>query len=628
MAIRARADNLSLDYPEHTGSPASLVDFAEVWAHREVLRQACVRLTGDVARAEDLVQDTFVSALKSGDRLDRRSSIGPWLATVARRRSIDEIRGRQRVAVVATPPEPEPYGSDDPADHVVGQELVQQLRAAVDTLTDRERQLLLRQATYGMSLAELAAEEDTSIASVRSVLARARHKLRITLERNGALGVLPLPRALVSLRDKFNRWAVQFEASLPTLTGATVHVGNAVVAVVVAVATMFGSGPPLGGEAVAMIGHSHDGLAAGVVPGGPSSVRAGAGPSAAGPAQPTPNYQAPPSPVALRSPDTGVPLPTLPKDSNTAVEDAQMQWLSASEDGQYVFAAGLNNGGNRTVFRSADGGATWTRLQADGYRGGRVLVPPTYPHKPTLFVLDELALYRSDDHGTRFVPVAPARGGAIFSPAYAAGDERLLLGGSPVVEYWVSTGMTNPIPGTLGRPPTRTVLAADSFLTDGALLLGATVTTLTATQVGAVYRCTPTACGAPLFLPGTVRYPQLKRLADGTIAAWDGMGMYLSTDEGASFQAINSPVPYGYETIVGLAPGELLLGVSVHTTATGLFHSTDAGASWAGIGFGTPLQRGAFDLVRLSEDKIIAAPIAKTGIRCSLDGGATWAPSC
>lgn len=631
MAIRARADNLSLDYPEQ-GAVAPIVDFADVWAHREVLRQACVRLTGDVARAEDLVHDTFVSALKSGDRLDRRTSIGPWLATVARRRSIDEIRGRQRVALVATTPEPALPYADDPADHVLNQELVAQLRAAVETLTDRERQLLLRQATYGMSLAELAAEEQTSVASVRSVLARARQKLRVTLERNGALGVLPLPRVLVSLRDKFNRWAVQLESALPTLAGASAHVSNVVVAVVAAIATMLGAGPPLGGESVVMVGASE--MAAPT--GGPATATArSSGPASQAVAfdsdDDDPGEARPPSSSGLALPGAGgpVPLPPLPQDSQKDVDDAVIEYVSSSEDGQYVFAAGLNNSGNRTIFRSSDAGATWTRLAADGYRDGRVLVPPTYPHKPTLFAVDQYALWRSDDDGAHFLPVAPARGGAAFSPTYAAGDERLFLSGSTVLEYWVATGLTNPLPATASLTSGRTVLPADSFSVDGALLLGGSIKQAsTVPQTGVVSRCTPGGCSAPLVLPGMYGAPELRRLSDGTIAAWDSYKMYLSTDDGASFTSIGSPVPYGFEAITDGAPGELLLAVTVHTTATGLFRSTDGGASWTGIGSGTPMQRGVNELFRLAGGAVIAAAQFDTGINCSHDGGGSWAPNC
>ena len=628
MAIRARADNLSLDYPEDERAAAPLVQFADVWAHREVLRQSCVRLTGDAARAEDLVHDTFVSALKSADRLDSRTSIGPWLATVARRRSIDEIRGRQRLALVATTPEPEPSYSDDPADHVLNQELVAQLWAAVDTLTDRERQLLLRQATYGMSLAELAAEEQTSIASVRSVLARARQKLRMTLERNGALGVLPLPRVLVSLRERYNRWAVQLESAMPALAGAGAHMTNVVVAIVAVIATMFGGGPPVGGDNVVMIGHGDETTEASAgtpSAGGPSGRQVSAGEA---PGQESPKAPAPAAPTTNASALGAVTLPPLPQDSNRTTSDAVFEELNASDDGRYVFATGLNHSGDPTIFRSSDFGQTWTRLQATGYQGGRVLVPPTYPTPPTLFVVAYGALWRSDDDGAYFWPVAPAAGSAAFSSAYAAGDERIVIAGSPVLEYNVESGVTSPITGTVGLPQMRTVLLGDSFAADGALLLGGTSRTAPTTQAGAVYRCTPTACISPTILTGMSGSPSLRRLADGTIVAWNDYTIFLSDDDGASFRRITTPIPYGYSTVSDGAPGELLLAATARPDGSNFFRSADDGASWTSTASTTPLRKGAFDVIRLANGSILAAPAFASGLLCSTDSGASWAPHC
>lgn len=628
MAIRARADNLSLDYPEHSGAVAPLVDFDEVWAHREVLRQACARLTGDVARAEDLVQDTFVSALKSSGRLERRTSMGPWLATVARRRSIDEIRGRGRVDVVATPPEPHGTYGNDPAEHVLNQELVTQLRVAVDALTDRERQLLLRQATYGMSLAELAAEEHTSVASVRSVLARARHKLRVALERNGALGVLPLPRLLPSLRERFNRWAVQLDSALPTLAGASAHVGNVVVAMVAAIVTMFGAAAaPVGGDSVAMIGYSDEAAASeGTHPGGGRPGRHV--PAGAAPAEESPAEASSPTTATTAPALSPVTLPTLPQDSNRSTSDAVFEELNASDDGRYVFATGLNHSADPTIFRSADFGQTWTRLQAAGYQGGRVLVPPTYPAQTRLFVVAYGALWRSDDDGAYFWPVAPAAGSAVFSSGYAAGDERIFIAGSPVLEYDVQSGVTSPITGTAGLPQMRTVLLGDSFATDGALLLGGTTRTSPTKQAGAVYRCTPIACSSPTILTGMSSSPFLRRLADGTIVAWDEYTVFLSDDDGASFRRITTPINLGYSTVSDGAPDELLLAATGRPDGSNFFRSTDGGVSWTSTASSTPLSKGAFDVIRLANGSILAAPAFASGLLCSTDGGASWHPAC
>ncbi|MBW3669256.1 MAG: sigma-70 family RNA polymerase sigma factor [Actinobacteria bacterium] len=633
MAIRARADNLSLDYPE-PGAVAPRVEFAEVWAHREVLRQACVRLTGDRARAEDLVQDTFVSALRSRDRLERRASLGPWLATVARRRSIDEIRGRQRVAVVATPPESYTSYGNDPAEHVLNQELGAQLRAAVDTLTNRERQLLLRQATYGMSLAELAAEERTSVASVRSVLARARHKLRMALERNGALGVLPLPRVLLSAREKVARWMVQFESSLPALTGAGVHVGNVVVAVVAAIVTMFGGmAAPVGGDSIALVGYGGSPTTVGDAPGRAGGERrAGGGQPGATDVRHADREATAAAPTTSTMPGFGaVPLPSLPDDGNHTTADASFDDISSSEDGRYVFAAGRNKSGFATIFRSSDFGATWTRVQANGVlTTGRVLVPPTYPAQPTLFVVNTHALWRSDNDGVDFFAVAPANGGAAFSPDYASGDDRVFVAGSPVLEYSVASRLTNVLTSTVGKPSFSDVVVASTFSSDEALILGGTVTDLTGTRFAAVYRCTPSSCSPPVKLPDRWQVPDLRRLTDGRIAALTQYGVYFSHDDGMSFSAMRSPVPDGVHQAVSDGPsGDLVLGVSRQNATTGVYISGDDGATWTAVGFGGPVEGGTSDVLVLpTTGAIVAAPMRSRGVTCSTDSGATWKPHC
>jgi RNA polymerase sigma-70 factor (ECF subfamily) len=56
------------------------------------------RMTGDVARAEDLAQDAFVAALRQwpGEGIPRNP--GAWLTTAAKRRAIDELRRSKTLA--------------------------------------------------------------------------------------------------------------------------------------------------------------------------------------------------------------------------------------------------------------------------------------------------------------------------------------------------------------------------------------------------------------------------------------------------------------------------------------------------------------------------------------------------
>lgn len=624
MAIRAKADNLSLDYPEHAGSIAPLIDFTEVWAHRDMLRQACARLTGDASRAEDLVQETFLSALKSGERLDRRTSIGPWLTTVARRRSIDEIRGRQRVSVVAVPPEPAPSYVDDPVEQVLNQELVAQLRAAVNTLTDRERQLLLRQAAYGMSLAELAAEEQTSVASVRSVLARARHKLRVTLERNGALGVLPVPRVLVSLRDKFARWAVQFESALPALTGVSAHVGNVVVAVLAALATLIAGGAPVPTDSIAMVGYGDSdepAYSAPLTTTTPVTV-----------AQPPETSPPPANPAATSSTvpslPNGLTVPTLPPDSADQIEESSVYALTSSNDGQHIFAAANTFTAEKAIYKSSDGGATWTRLlPAQNYEGGRILLSPDYPTDPTLFAVGPKALYRSDDGGASFIPVTPGNGDALMSPGFADGDARILTAGPRILEYWDS----GKVSATHATPTgsARMLVPAGSFDSDGAVLVASTTVTTASPLTGAVYRCTPAACSEPVVVPGADKTPYLWKSSSGSVFAWTDSRILRSDDDGASFAFVSTP-NFTVNTLAEEPDGDILMAARRDKSASGLYRSSDNGVTWSPLGSGTVVASSPSvkEVAVLPDGTILVGGIVGGGIRCSADGGTTWTARC
>jgi RNA polymerase sigma-70 factor (ECF subfamily) len=637
MAIRATPDNLSLDFPSDAAVPAGrIAEFAEVWAHRESLRQACTRLIGDPARAEDLVQETFLSAIRSGPRLEPRESMGPWLATVARRRSIDELRGRRRLAVVPTPPEPEPTVLDDPAEQFLSQELITQLRAAIAELTPRERQLLLRQATYGLSLSDLAAEEETSVASVRSVLTRARQKVRMSLERGGALGGLPVPRWLLNLRDKVARSAYLWEPALPTLTGAG---AQAVVAIAAAVAMLIGGvgATHTPDHSLTMIGADSDS--------DPVSPLRGAG-EGGGHAPSAPEVRTaigsgePPGTSrqgdALITP-AALPLPTrAPLDSRTP-DDTSPFSFARSETGGHVYAlANISNAGT-ALFRSTDSGATWQRLHTLDYKlDGQVLVPPSYPASSTIFIATATHLLRSDDAGLTFLPVAPTRGNrSVLVPPDFSTTGRLILAGAPFMAYHVQDRSLETLGAAIPAVSTTlSVIPGGTYGTDRAMLIGTTMPGGTkGLYTSAVYRCTTTTCGAPVPLPFGGSTPELVRLSSGVVITFmdtPPFATHRSTDDGASFQRVALPANLQPEAFIEGLSGELIMaGAPLGVGLPGLFRSTDLGASWAVLGTGTDMAGGSRAMIRLTTGAILAtATPAGSGVRCSHDDGITWSRRC
>jgi RNA polymerase sigma-70 factor, ECF subfamily len=78
--------------------------------------RAAYLVAHDAAAAEDIAQESFLAAIRSLDRFDRRRPFGPWLHRIVVNRAIDWTRARklrgevelsERVATVPPPSEPD-----------------------------------------------------------------------------------------------------------------------------------------------------------------------------------------------------------------------------------------------------------------------------------------------------------------------------------------------------------------------------------------------------------------------------------------------------------------------------------------------------------------------------------------
>lgn len=642
MAVRARPDNLSLEEVSARPAPGDGARwFAELWEHQQELQAVCLRMVGDPGKAEDLVQETYLRALQQSRRLDRRDSFGPWLATVARRRAIDELRARRRnreqpavVDLRAT------AGGDDPVEQVLQQELFERIQVALRELTTRERQLLLRQVTHGLTLAELAEEEDTSIASVRSVLSRARGKLRTALERGGPLGVGPAPRVLSGLRERLQRVAARVEGAMPSLAAGGAHLGDMVGAVLAAAVMLFGGTTvpaPIEDQVEvrgAVPAAFETASAAGRVPGTTSDGPGiGQEPAPVGAAGPTPE----PLPPPLDPLPPGIDTPWLPHDGADQPEDAVIHQFVASADGSVLFATGMSSkGDNDVIYRSRDGGRTWQRVQAKNFTTGSLLIPSTYPTLPTLFALDMTGLWRSDDHGEEFHFATVARGAAAVSPHFDRGDRRvfvsLVLG--KLGTYDADTHLTTVPAGQPDSGAISTFAFTPSYPDGQSVVVGGRVQPPLSHFVSAVSRCGESSCSAPTLLHGSQMAPLLtsSRTRPGRVFAATVNGLFQSDDEARTFVRVPLPPDLALTNMAEGAAGELFaFGISMppKTAASGLFRSSDGGATWTPLATGTPLQRGVSAVTSLANGNLLAG--GSSGIRgvwCSADDGATWARRC
>jgi RNA polymerase sigma-70 factor (TIGR02960 family) len=173
--------------------------------HRRELHVHCYRMLGSVQDAEDMLQETLMSAWRGLERFEQRSSLRTWLYRIATNACLMRRRAR-RAHELPAPPEPpgdyppatgtaiepvwlEPYPdawleelpdtSPGPEARYEGREAVElAFVTALQRLSARERAVLILKDVLGFRAAELAELLDTSPPAVNSALQRARDKLQ------------------------------------------------------------------------------------------------------------------------------------------------------------------------------------------------------------------------------------------------------------------------------------------------------------------------------------------------------------------------------------------------------------------------------------------------------------------
>src|SRR5689334_329454 len=104
--------------------------------HSHGLKQWCMRLLGDEAAAQDVVQETLLRAWTRRDKFPESGQVGPWLWHVARNLCLDNLRRRKRLVISDNLPE----APDDRADPTRPMEVEQEraaVREALGELSDR-----------------------------------------------------------------------------------------------------------------------------------------------------------------------------------------------------------------------------------------------------------------------------------------------------------------------------------------------------------------------------------------------------------------------------------------------------------------------------------------------------------
>jgi RNA polymerase sigma-70 factor (ECF subfamily) len=151
------------------------VDWGEIYRNSfEDLVRFLHRKVWDVERARDLAQEVFVRALRHEPENPRA-----WLFRVATNLAKDEartvLRRKKHLALLRSERE-EAESGPSPDEAVLAKEEWAQVRAALDSVSERDREILLLWDA-GLSYREIAEVTDLSASAIGTTLARARRRL-------------------------------------------------------------------------------------------------------------------------------------------------------------------------------------------------------------------------------------------------------------------------------------------------------------------------------------------------------------------------------------------------------------------------------------------------------------------
>ena len=162
-------------------------------AFEELYRRYHSRIAGfvrsmlhDEARAEDVAQEAFLSALRRMRATEAEINFKPWIYQIARNAAIDSYRRNNHAVEVSMDADDGLRASDrhrlvgvdgGPDAALVTKERLNHLQSAFDELSDVHTKVLVMRELEGMSYREIGDKLDLTRPAVESALFRARRRL-------------------------------------------------------------------------------------------------------------------------------------------------------------------------------------------------------------------------------------------------------------------------------------------------------------------------------------------------------------------------------------------------------------------------------------------------------------------
>jgi RNA polymerase sigma-70 factor (ECF subfamily) len=169
-------------------------------------------LVGNAEEAEDLAQEVFLRVYRNRKKYSPQAKFSTWLFTIANNLALNALRNRSRKPVVPLEAsESGPMGRPEeqlardagptPSFGLRQAELATRIRAALDTLNERQKMAVVLNKYEDMNYAEIAEVMGLTTKAVKSLLSRARARLREALAGYIYMDGEPVPHSDAETED-------------------------------------------------------------------------------------------------------------------------------------------------------------------------------------------------------------------------------------------------------------------------------------------------------------------------------------------------------------------------------------------------------------------------------------------
>ncbi len=179
-------DEASLVEGLKRGDPEACACMVKQYAPR--IYAIAIRMLNDPDDAEEVLQETFISACKNIQKFEGRSALGTWLHRIATNAALMHLRKRKHREVSLDEPIEVQDGDDiyrevqdwtfAPDDHAMNSEVRDVLEQAISELPETLRTVFILREIEGYSTEETAQILGISISAAKVRLHRARLRLR------------------------------------------------------------------------------------------------------------------------------------------------------------------------------------------------------------------------------------------------------------------------------------------------------------------------------------------------------------------------------------------------------------------------------------------------------------------